>query len=558
MAEKKDYSLPYPKIKKEDKGWKAYFKIYNSKGIKSNTNGGWYEHKTDAENNALERQKESIKKLTEKKERIVGATIKDALLVYQKELFDEKNAITGQKHSLSYTEHENITTILNHYLFQYGSLYISKLEKDTFRDWLDRLMSVKKNGKLFSGKRINSLRVSLKKFIKFLKDNGYITTDEHDAFKEQLYKTEIPDREFGHVPIENPPTYADIYNLVNSFKKETFEDWYFYTFLLLGFFSSCRISELMALRWENIDFESCFIHIEDAITKREPKENVYKRVKNRQFKTKNKYSNRDIPMMNFYYFVIKDYMQQYKMKFNLEYDTKEFNTAFVFPAYQNLIYKDRENVVPIYKQYTNTKWINRKLLKLCEKTKNREDEFGKKLPEVEYFPCRYLRHAGCTHLAKYHEFLETEMVDYMGHSSKDDASMIRQIYQKIDTSDKGYRTRAKHPELYIVNPNYELKIKKDKFDAIADLVDTNLRENVIRENRANSLAENINYLYEKKAKREYYYTTDQKWIIEEWKQVYPERNDIDFIEEETRPIDEIDFSVSINVNKEYKKYKKQR
>ena len=192
---------------------------------------------------------------------------------------------------------------------------------------------------------------------------------------------------------------------------------------------------------------------------------------------------------------------------------------------------------------------------MCEKTKNRKDEYDDPLPEIKYIPCKFLRHSGCTHLAKYHDYLETELTDYMGHSTRSDGAMVREIYGKLAPREKGYRTRNRHPELYIVNPKYELQIQIEKFDAIRDLIDADTRDNKIRDNRSIAIKENIDYLYHRKRKREYRYTVDQDWIIEEWKALNPDINDLRFVQEKAYPEDEINPAAYIDIQKKVERFK---
>ncbi len=559
MRKSKQFSLPEPIIKEENGQYRAYFKYFNKKGKKANTNGGLFKSKKVAREKALLRQARSIAAQKSLLEIADTSTIAEAMVMYRNVLSSRKDEVTGDKDSLTASDYENIGAIINNYSYNYGNIKIKDIDGEDFREWIEDIDSGRNRKRRPKGTRVNKLRTTLYKFAEFLKREKIIDNLTYDDICEKLGKADIQGRTDGVTKVKEEElyTYEDIVHLVDSFKKETFEDWWMYAFLMTAFFTCMRLSELMALRWKHIDFMSCFITVEDGITKRENRENVAARAKKGHFEAKNKFSKRDIPMMHIFYYILKDYRQQYKIKFDLKYGSKEFDNAFVFPAFQDLAIKNDKDKTPVYMRYTNTQWINRQLKRLCDKTSNSTNEYTEEPinSKVEYAPARLLRHSGCTHLAKYHDYLETELSDYMGHSFRGEGAMVRDIYEKLEPREKGYRTRNRHPELYIVNPAFELEKRIKNYDLIAELIDTNTRKNVIRNNRMNSIFENIDYLYHVKDQREYYYTADQKWITEEWLSTNPDIKDMKFKAEKERPEDVIDFSAAIDVEKAFDDYR---
>ena len=69
------------------------------------------------------------------------------------------------------------------------------------------------------------------------------------------------------------------------------------------------------------------------------------------------------------------------------------------------------------------------------------------------------------------------------------------------------------------------------------------------------IKENIDYLYHRKRKREYRYTVDQDWIIEEWKALNPDINDLRFVQEKAYPEDEINPAAYIDIQKKVERFK---
>lgn len=195
---------------------------------------------------------------------------------------------------------------------------------------------------------------------------------------------------------------------------------YWYTFYTVLFYSGMRVSEIIGLRWKDIDFDAegglGVISIRNAIDSHEKRETVNKRLKNKIEFTKNQQSIRKITIWAAYRQLLKDFKEDSIYEF--KYSPSEIDNAFVFT---NITARDPKNRTGF--QHHNN------LL--------RETDRLSKILDLPKYDNQMFRHACAYFLILDQKLAEDDVYRYFGHQ---DSEMLKQIYAKLSIDQNMQKT----------------------------------------------------------------------------------------------------------------------
>lgn len=414
-----------------------YYYLKNGKKVDSNT--GWFSTKLEAKRvgENLKLQKETAEKdiAFQRQNKLVKTAFNEFIDAYE----DLANRDTTDNTCTDASFWRRAKTIRENYFPSHiQKTKVGKITPSLFRDWLLFI-----NERDLSGAYVRTLKATLSKFNKWLRDNSYYEDKNLDldidvalqrtTIKPKAYKNR---EKLGKRKVLSPIEVERVCTYFYEKGIEEFKNFYFYTLYYVLFFSGMRVEELIALQWKFIKDKK--IYIENAINEREKKSNVYNRINSGIYHTKNSTSKRIIPIFDFYYDLLLDYKDAYKYEFNLNY--KEMENCFVFPKLKN------HN--PYEYQVAD---------RLTIVLQGALSELG-----IGNSDCQMLRHSCATFLVLPHPdglgFEEQKVIDYFGHS---DTMMLKDVYAKITNEQKAKRLQNTFNSFYTPDVNEEV-IDDDK------------------------------------------------------------------------------------------------
>lgn len=448
MNKKDNWGLPEPIISKgKSKNGKyvAMFYYWKEDGTKGHSNTRSFSTKKKAINYAKAKQEEWAKKMQEHPTDLSKKTILQCLNDYENDLNDKLNIRTTEKASRFKDTLDDVKSIRkNHAPASILNKRLYELEDDEFFEWIKHIdqKDIKNRLNGLSGSRVWSYRKTLGKFLDFLSKKEYFAFDKKlgSALKNNLYEYKLKKKESGKREDVYVPTYLDMNVLGYSIKRDNFLGDYDYVLFKVLFYSGIRICEIIALRWCDVDFDRGLIHIFNSINQKEKRANVMYRISKGVGRTKNKGSQRYIPIMEVYYKLFKNYKHNYQMHFKL--DENEMWDCFCFPKLQS---KEKEGKDKGPRVYQTQKWIQQELARRC-------DDSG-----VDKFPPESLRHGCARFIANDLRILESEAYDLFGHT---DNKMLKEVYANLSAEEKAVRIAKRQPGLFYRDEEYERKLKE--------------------------------------------------------------------------------------------------
>ena len=335
---------------------------------------------------------------------------------------------------------------------------IIEINTNTFRKWLDYLNTVRvpvkrrlseeerkkvESGELkietkeLSGHSVRNYKYILILFNHYLGEKGYYLDREVETKVDvMLARAKIKSLQVGKKE-RYCPTIADVQKILNYYSTnaiEDFEMFYWYNLFMVLFVSGLRSEEVIGLRWKHVHFdaERPYLDICNAISERELKKNVDKRMENNIYHLKNSNSEREIPMLDYYYNDFESYRYKYKEYFS----PANMGDCYVFP---NINAKEM-TLQEKAQDYQKQKNILRELKRVLK---------DKDVQLSDTITVQMLRHACATWLVTDQEhggmgYEESRARDYFGHTSDD---LLRSVYAKLDKRQRANRTSETFSEL---------------------------------------------------------------------------------------------------------------
>lgn len=479
-----------PKTKKTE--YRARYLWKDANGKRKDSQTGWFPTELQAFKNAQQ--------LKEHKERLAkdGNELKRNKSLLG--VFDEWIAILKEQAERETTENTTTDVCLYQRARTIRKFYfpaviqktpVREVDTLTFRKWIEYINTVKipasrkrkepkeddkskkPEMKELSGNTVREYRMTLVRFNTYLGGQGYYLDNEMETKILNLLRTvKLKSRQVGRKK-RYCPTVAEVSRLFNYYEGNMIEDFrqfYWYTLFMVLFYSGMRPEEVIGLRWKHVHFdaERPYIDVCNAISERELKSNVERRLADDIYHLKNNNSEREIPMLNYYY----DTFESYRYRFKEYFAPANMGECFVFP---NIDAKGKSKKEKL-QDYQKQKNILRELDRVCSD----EDVM---IPKTDV---QMLRHACATWLITDLEhggmgYEESRARDYFGHTSDD---MLRNVYAKLDKRQRANRTSEtfsgitkKHKEAKVpknIKESKELnelikdpeKNKTNKYDAI--------------------------------------------------------------------------------------------
>lgn len=467
-----------PKTNKKE--YKVRYSWKDATGKKKDSKTGWFDTVEEAEAMAEKlksnRQTQSIDDLQSQR---------DAKLetVYHKWLIELEEKATRETTDNTTTDKSYFNrarTIYKKYLpdaIRY--IKVRDLTENDFRIWLNYLNSLD-----LSGKSVRNYKLLIIKFNQYLGNNGYYIDPELDMrIDTVLSRMRIKPKTTGERKDRRVPTVEDIESICQFYQTlglGDFKNFYWYTLWHTLFYSGLRISELIGLQWQFVDFDNDTMDIRNSISERELKKNVYNRVKQEIYHTKNARSERIIPIFAKYCQLLKDYKQAYKYHFKLT--NNQLEKCYVFP----LVLSTKEDI----NDYQKQKNVLRELNFVC-------NEMG-----VDKTDVQMMRHGCATWMVSDREdgglgFTEEQAKDYFGHTGDD---MLREVYAKLNKKQRANRTITTFSSLMVDKPRKE-KENIEKLKELTNLV-LNPKENeeLIDKARSSRIRDEVPQCIKKKQK----------------------------------------------------------
>ena len=431
----------------------------DSNGKLKDSETAWFQTEKQAFENAmmLRTLKESeAREGKDSKSRMLMSTVFNSFL---DELKTKAERETTDNTTSDVSIHQKAKTVKEFYFpSNIKNTKIIEINTNTFRKCLDYLNTVKvpvkrrlnkeerekvESGELkiatkeLSGRSVRNYKYILILFNRYLSEKGYYLDREVETKVDvMLARTKIKSLQVGKKD-RYCPTIADVQKILNYYSTnaiENFEMFYWYNLFLVLFISGLRSEEVIGLRWKHVHFdaERPYIDICNAISERELKKNVDKRMKNNIYHLKNNNSEREIPMLDYYYNDFESYRYKYKEYFS----PANMGDCYVFP---NINAKEM-TLEEKTQDYQKQKNILRELKRVLK---------DKDVQLSDTITVQMLRHACATWLVTDQEhggmgYEESRARDYFGHTSDE---MLRSVYAKLDKRQRANRTSETFGEL---------------------------------------------------------------------------------------------------------------
>ena len=534
----------YPRVnaKTGKTEYKCRYSWRDSNGKLKDSNTGWFPTEKQAFDNAmmLKTLKESeAKEGKDSKSRMLMSTVYDTWLDELKILAERE---TTDNTTTDVSVYQKAKTVQKYYFpSNIKNTKIIEVNSNTFRKWLDYLNTVRvpakrrlneeerekvKNGELkietkeLSGRSVRNYKYILILFNHYLGTHGYYLDSEVETRVDvMLSRAKIKSMQVGS-KVRYCPTIYDVRKILDYYQGNTIEDFemfYWYNLFLVLFVSGMRPEEVVGLRWKHVHFdtERPYIDICNAISERELKKNVDRRIENNIYHLKNNNSEREIPMLDYYY---NDF-ESYRYKFKQYFSPANMGDCYVFP---NITTKGKTVEEKLH-DYQKQKNILRELKRVCSD----EDVH---LPDT--ITVQGLRHACATWLVTDEQhggmgYEESRARDYFGHTSDE---MLRSVYAKLDKRQRANRTSETFSELTKKHARARIPVEVAKSNELNEKVRNPKANKEDRDDSTyNRLALEIDRLYhmddgsDEIAVREYPYLLKDSQIINRIEQEYQDR-----------------------------------
>ena len=402
----------------------------------------------------------------------------------------------------------------------------------TFRQWLEYLNTCKQCGKgkgsnpnkELSGRSVRNFRHVLTQFNRYLGGQGYYLDNEMEIrIDNMLSRTKLKSINAGKKE-RYCPTIYDVRKILDHYEGnmiEEFEQLYWYTLFMVIFYSGMRPEEVIGLRWKHVHFDSerPYIDICNAISERERKPNVERRLESDIYHLKNNNSEREIPMLEYYY----DAFESYRYRFKEYFKPSNMGNCFVFP---NIKAKNEAERLTDYQKQKN---ILRELKRVCREVD---------IPDT--CTVQMLRHACATWLVMDEEhggmgYEESRARDYFGHTSDE---MLRNVYAKLDKRQRANRTSETFSGITKKHAHARVPVEIQKSIEINEKIkNPDANEEDKQDSIYNRLLGEIMDAI-RKGKKKYQYLIKDMFVIELIKEDYLEKGrdltkEIDFVRKKT-------------------------
>jgi len=428
--------------------YKCRYSWKDANGKLKDSNTGWFPTEKQAFDNAvmLRTLKETeAREGKDNKSRRLLASVFDEWLDVLKEQAERE---TTENSTTDVSVFQKASTVKKFYFpSDIKKTKVIDVNVNTFRRWIDYLNTVKvptkrrlnekereevESGKLkidtkeLSGRSVRNYKYVIILFNRYLGSKGfYLDSELETKIDTMLSRVKIKSLQVGRKE-RYCPTVADaekIFNFYSTNEIEDFTQYYWYTLFMILFYSGMRPEEVVGLRWKHVHFNSehPYIDVCNAISERELKKNVDRRIKNNIYHMKNNNSEREIPMLEFYY----DVFESYRYKFKEFFQPANMGECYAFP---NITAKNEADRLSDYQKQKN---ILRELKRVCKEVD---------IPDT--CTVQMLRHACATWLITDEShggmgYEESRARDYFGHTSDD---MLRNVYAKLDKRQRANRT----------------------------------------------------------------------------------------------------------------------
>ena len=400
--------------------FRARFTWVDANGKRRDSKTGWHHTYEEAEADGIEKKKRRLLEAKNESADKYYQTIPSAMMVWIEELRQKAERTTTENTTTDKSKYNRARTVYKKYIPKdIEKTRIRDINENTFRSWLIYINSLN-----LSGITVRNYKTVLIGFNQYLGNNKYYEDPDLDRRIDiTLSRTAIKGKHTGEKQNRRTPNIQDLYNITDYYYLlglGEFKNLYWYTLWFVLFFGGMRISELIGLQWKFIDLERDTIDIRNSISEREIKSNVISRVSQEAYHTKNRKSERIIPIFAIYRRLLFDYKGRFKSHFELT--DKEVQDCFVFP----LVLQTKEDLYDYQKQ----KNILRELNRVCE------------IQNIDKYEVAMFRHGTATWMVSDVEdgglgFTESQAKDYFGHTTN---AMIEQTYARLDKERTARRT----------------------------------------------------------------------------------------------------------------------
>jgi len=409
---------------------KKKYRFTDSDGKVRDTNTKWHNSIEECEKEARLKVEGLLKNpdVVSKKE----ITIKSALKTYVEKLKKEADKTTNVKNSTAVDIYHTTNSLYNKYTPEtIGNVSMKNLTPDIFSKWVGWINSDTVGHDKLSGIRIRALKNRVKAFASELTSNGLMSYETYVLVLVAIKDQRLKRKTSGKRNDRYMPTFDDLQKIKKHYRSKKnglgeFNNFYWYTFWIVLFCSGMRVGEIIALQWRDITFAKLpkdnVIHINNAISEKEKRENEMAIIKANNKEAKNKYSKRNITMWAYYRELFKDYKHSYRCWYGFEnYEDMEDN--FVFPNITSMT-----NTL----EYQPQRNILRELNRVASKVE---------MPKTD---AQMFRHA-CAYFLAYEQGYSIEDThDYFGHA---DSTMIREVYAPLNAEEKRKKQAVNHHSL---------------------------------------------------------------------------------------------------------------
>ena len=360
-------------------------------------------------------------------------TVKQAYDLFVKDLKEDADPDNYREQTTGKSSlHRDAATLGRYYLPNaIGSIRLKSLGTSDFANWLTRIntmkQAVRNPGAPLSGTTIRKYHGILVKFNNWLDLQGYYkNSDMASMIEVKMSRVKLKPKSAGAREDRNAPTLENFLTILDYYREKglwIYENFYWFCFYSVLFYTGMRVSEIVGLRWKDIDFGPYHaggtIYIRSSVEAHEKRETVNKRMEKDILFTKNKQSKRQITPWAAY----KDYLRAFyeDSYYHFNYTPEEMKNAFVFP---NITARDPANRTG-YQHHNN---LLRNLDRITE-------ELG--IPKLDN---QMFRHGCAYFLILDLHLAEDDIIHYFGH---EDSKMLKEIYAKLSVRQNQIKTDQK-------------------------------------------------------------------------------------------------------------------